>query len=219
MIDRTRLKAIAFDLDGVLWDSTPLHAAAFAEILAREGITDFVYESYAGQRTPDVMRSVLQGGGRACEPERIERLAREKTDLARRMMQDHKPIAPGCEDLLRSLATRYTLGLASSGSAGSVAMFLEMSGTRPHFKSVLSGDDVKHAKPDAEIYLTTALQIGVEPNAMLVVEDAVSGVQAGRAAGAIVLGLSRHNGGALVQAGAVAVLSDLAQLRDLLLDP
>jgi beta-phosphoglucomutase len=206
--------ALAFDLDGVLWESTGSHRAAFEQVLRREGIENFDYGPYAGMRTTDVMRNVFEQRGRNLEPGEYERLAGEKSRLAREFIKRDAPLAAGCREVLAALRASHRLGLASSGSRSSVELFLEMSQTRDCFTSVLSGDDVRRAKPDAEIYLRTAAALAVAPGEMLVVEDAVSGVRAACAAGSPALGLSRdpEQAGRLLAAGAVEVVAELKEI-------
>jgi beta-phosphoglucomutase-like phosphatase (HAD superfamily) len=210
---------IAFDLDGVLWDSTPCHAEAFKEVLARVGVTGFHYEGYAGRRTAEVMRAEASRMGLDWSETMVRDLSREKTELARYKILSRRPVHTACATLLPELSSRWRIGLASSGSRGTVEMFLEMfqemSGAREVFQSVLTGDDVNQAKPDPEIYLRTAALLGLRPERMLVVEDAVSGVMAGRAAGAPVVGIGTGSAaGSLRQAGAVEVVADLTELGD-----
>jgi HAD superfamily hydrolase (TIGR01509 family) len=123
------------------------------------------------------------------------------------------PIAADAVSTVRTLAARLPVGLASSASRGSVEIFLAASGLRECFGVVLCGDDVEHAKPDPEIYLAAFCTLGVEPAKARVVEDSTSGVQAGIAAGASVLGLvGTHTAEDLKRAGVRAVLWALGEL-------
>jgi beta-phosphoglucomutase len=186
----TLIRAIAFDLDGVLLDSSPCHARAFERAFEGFGIRDFVYAGYAGERALDVVRKVLaQRKVEATEAE-ILAAAAEKSRLARQFIESAQPLVPDCIHVLRTLSRRWPLGLASSGSRASVDYFLRMTGTRDLFHSVLSGDDVKRAKPDPEIYVRTRDNLGVDGPSLLVVEDAVSGIQAARGSGAVVAGVA-----------------------------
>ncbi len=209
----SRVRGVIFDLDGVLILSSPSHRAAFEEVFRDHGITGFDYSRYAGWRTPEVVEHVFAQHGRRIDAAEIERLATAKSRLAREMLQRQKPLAPGCECALAQLASVYPLALASSGSRSSVDAFLKLSGSRSLFRAILSGDDVANAKPDPEIYLRSALQLGLPPDACLVVEDAVSGVQAARAAGACVIAIEGTcSAEDLRTAGADAVLPSLSQL-------
>ncbi len=208
-----RARGIIFDLDGVLILSSPSHRAAFEQVFLEYGIADFDYPSYAGWRTPEVVEHVFAQRGRPIDAAQVARLAAAKSRLAREILQRQKPLAPGCEDALARLASVYPLAVASSGSRPSVDAFLKLSGSRSLFRAILSGDDVSNAKPDPEIYLRAARELGLPPDACLVVEDAVSGVQAARAAGACVVAIEGTCAAQDLRiAGADAVVPSLSQL-------
>lgn len=210
-------RAIVFDLDGVLWDSTGAHRQAFEEIFTRYEVKGFHYHEYAGQRTREVLVRVLGGAGIETTPEELDRLSQEKTLRARELLRTGDPVRPGVSQLLPRLAERVRLGLASSGSRGSVRMFLEMSGTLEVFEVVLTGDDVKQAKPDPEIYRLAAAGLQIAAEEILVVEDAVSGIQAARSAGSDVVGLvGTEEASTLIEAGASRTINSLEQLFDVL---
>ena len=210
----SRTRAIVFDLDGVLLNSAPCHRAAFEEIFAPFGIHDFEYTRFAGWRTRDVVEKVFSDAGYAADAGIIDTAAARKSELARQKMAACDPVVPGCADVLRELSSRgYTLALASSGSPQSVAVFLDSTAVRPLFRSVLTGGDVRHAKPDPEIYQRTCEQLRIDPADCLVVEDAVAGVVAARAAGTSVIGVrGACSPEELLQAGALDVLSHIREL-------
>ena len=210
-------RAVIFDMDGVLIDSTNCHRAAFEQVLGTFGITDFEYPRYAGHRTLEVVQDVLRRAGKQETPDVIAGAAREKTRLALQMLEEQKPFVPGCETVLANLSARYPLGLASSGSPASVASFLRGTGTATMFSSVLSGGDVARAKPDPEIYLEAARQLGMHPSHCVVIEDAVSGVLSARAAGiSRIVGIPGTSSAAeLEAAGADRIVSTLAEITEL----
>jgi HAD superfamily hydrolase (TIGR01509 family) len=213
------MRGIIFDLDGVLIHSTACHSAAFEHVLGRFGIDDFEYATYAGWRTPEVIADVFRRHGLPLDPVKIAEAAREKSELARDMLDRTKPIAPGAEIVLATLAATYPLALASSGSRPSIDAFLKITGSASLFRSVLSGSDVARAKPDPEIYRRSAESLGLAPGECLVVEDAVAGVEAARAAGAVAVGLAPEgdpNRELLRAAGAVHLISSVCELAALL---
>lgn len=210
-----KLRAVVFDMDGVLIHSAPSHKAAFEEVLQPFGITDFDYSRFAGWRTRDVFERVLSDAGCIVSPDIIAAASAEKSRIARELLADSDPVAPGCVDVLNRLGRTFVLALASSGSRESVQAFLDTTGTRPSFRCVLTGGDVQHAKPDPEIYTRTFAFLEVDPPDGLVVEDAVAGVKAARLAGASVIGISgtcREED--LLAAGALKVIQELRELPD-----
>ena len=214
---RLSIKAVVFDLDGVLIHSTRFHRLAFEQVLAPLGTTDFCYEHYAGWRTPEVIAAELQRAALPADPATITRLAEEKSRIARELIAASNPVAENCVAVLSELASRSSLGLASSGSRASVQAFLDRSGSASLFRSVLTGDDVAHAKPDPEIYRTSFTRLGLPPQTCMVIEDAVAGIEAARRAGAPAIGMTgtcSHE--TLLAAGALDTLDGLSGLPELL---
>lgn len=212
MID-TAIRGIVFDLDGVLIQSAPSHAEAFKQVFARRGIHDFEYAPYAGWRTREVIADVLQRRGRSESAEAIAGMAREKSRIARELLEASRPLAKDCEAILAELAGGFPLALASSGSRSSVDAFLKLTGSRSLFRSILSGEDVSNAKPDPEIYLRSAEELGLDARECLVVEDALAGVAAARGAGCRVVAVAGACAAeALLAAGADRVVTDLSEL-------
>jgi HAD superfamily hydrolase (TIGR01509 family) len=211
------LIAIIFDMDGVLVDSAPCHRAAFEEIFLPFGVVDFDYGQYAGWRTADVVRHVL-ADRLELRDEVINELSRRKSRLARERMIAENPTVPGCRAVLEELGRQYVLALASSGSRESVDLFL--TGNRCHdlFRSVLCGDEVRRAKPDPEIYQRTFAALDIVPSRGIVVEDAVSGIQAARAAAAgDIIGVAGTVAPeVLLAAGASRVVNAITELPHLL---
>ena len=217
MMHRRRVRGIAFDLDGVLIDSAGCHRAAFKEVLSPLGVTDFDYSRYAGWRTPEVIETEFRRIGRPVDQEEVAATAARKSSLAREKLAATNPVFSDSLVVLRQLAGEYALALATSGSRGTVEIFLAANGCRTLFQSILTGEDVQRAKPDPEIYRKTFTALGLDSSVCVVVEDAVAGIQAAGAAGAIAVGLTgtcpRET---LSQAGATLVIDFLRELPDLL---
>jgi HAD superfamily hydrolase (TIGR01509 family) len=215
---RQRIGGIIFDLDGVLIDSMACHRAAFQTVFAEHGIHDFDYAFYAGMRTPDVVVDVFRRAGISSDPEALAEISSRKSTMARELIAGKKPLMEGCPDVLWELSKQYRLALATSGTPAAVEAFLHLADCHAVFSSVLSGEDVTHAKPDPEIYRLSIEALGMEAADCIVVEDAVAGVEAARAAGARVIGLAGTcPEAALSQAGACSVIRRLPELPALLL--
>jgi HAD superfamily hydrolase (TIGR01509 family) len=205
-------------MDGVLVDSAACHRAAFEQVFQPYGVIDFDYGKYAGWRTPEVVRDVLGASRPELSEETIRQLAARKSGIARDLMLAADMTVRGCTAVLERLSEQYVLALASSGSRQSVELFLGRNGCRDLFRSVLCGDQVARAKPDPEIYTRTFVALRVEPKYGIVVEDAVSGVQAALAAGVNeVIGIAGTvPADALHAAGARRVVNALTDIPNLL---
>jgi len=163
---------------------------------------------------------VLRSAAQNPSPRLIVELAAEKSRLAREELRATNPVVPDCVHVLRQLSREYSLGLASSGSRASVELFLSSNECAHLFQSVLCGDDVICAKPHPEIYQRTFATLGVVPRDVVVVEDAVAGIEAARSAGAgSVIGVEGTcSASQLSDAGASAVIRGVSDLPGILCD-
>jgi mannitol-1-/sugar-/sorbitol-6-/2-deoxyglucose-6-phosphatase len=184
MIFGPHITSIVFDMDGVLWHSSEIHAAAYRAVLAEAGLAMPDYATIAGRRTDEVMRDLLavQRPG-SLDADAVAALTAAKRTKARQLLRRQQPVDPDCTVVVETLARSRTLALASSASGATVALFLEVSQTRALFAAVVSGDDVAAAKPDPAIYVETLRRLQCEPGLAVVVEDSPSGVAAAVAAG------------------------------------
>lgn len=213
---RRRTVGVIFDLDGVLLDSLPSHEQAFREILRPLGISNFSYADFMGWRTADVFRAVLTDAGMNTAEETLAQYSSGKTALVRALLQERSEIFTAAVPVVSELASTYPLALASSGSRGNVETFLDQSGLRTAFRSVVSGDDVVKAKPDPEIFQKAIQSLNLAPAQCVVVEDAEAGVQAACAAGAVACGFGNDSSGKLQRAGARLSVASLAELPQVL---
>lgn len=171
--------AVLFDLDGVIVDSGPAHAAAWSALFAEQGV-DFGPEDYeriaAGRPRDAVIREVL--GNR---PDH-DRLMRRKAEL----MSD-VPLAtvPGTLPFLEALGLPHAIATSSRMPD----FLLANAGLAGRFHTVVDRSQVEHGKPAPDLFLEAARRLGHAPAACVVIEDAPAGVEAGLAAGCTVIGL------------------------------
>lgn len=211
------ISGIIFDMDGVLILSSTAHEKAYRKAMAPLPVSRFSYHEIAGRRTDEAIRFVLAENGIAYSDSQISSLATSKSRLAREIIAAEKPLATGAVELITVLAEQFPLALASSASKETVELFLDISGLRGKFRSVLHGGDVRRAKPDPEIYQRACAALALPPDHCVVVEDAVSGVAAGRAAGATVWGLpGTSSANELKAAGATLTMNRLEDMYELL---
>ncbi len=145
-------KGLLFDMDGVLVDSTPIHAEAFRQVLGAAGVDDFEYAPYAGMRTLDVFNDVFAKRGRALGQDEIAGMVAAKTELATLRMKARNPVFPHAVEVLERLSARFRLGLVSSSSEGRVRGFIEVNQLGRTFQAVVHGGDVTRAKPAPDAY-------------------------------------------------------------------
>lgn len=193
-------RAVLFDMDGTLIDSTPAVDRAWAEWERRWGVRLGVRASALGRPARDIVAEHVPPEQAVAAFLDIERLEVADVDGVVRL--------PGVAALLAALpADRWAI--ATSCSAPLAAARLGAVGIEPPV--LVTASDTALGKPAPDPYLAAAERLGVDPADCLVVEDAVAGVTAGRAAGCRVLGVL---GSATAQElGAVVVARDLAAVR------
>ena len=211
----SRVDLVIFDCDGVLVDSERLLVRAEREILARLGWSlseTEVIERFVGRDDVYMQATIEAQLGRSVDWE-AEFNAHCRQILARELVA-----VAGIEDALDDLATSTCV--ASNGSHETMRLTLSVTNLLHRFEGrIFSADDVAFAKPAPDVYLHAASSMGVAPSRCIVVEDSVSGVTAGLAAGMTVLGFSGSVTSAhrLASAGAI-VFDSMSELTRLVRD-
>jgi HAD superfamily hydrolase (TIGR01509 family) len=209
-------RGIVFDMDGVLLNSSPIHAAAYQDVLRGLAIKDFRYSRVAGMRSRDGIQAILEENNIHLPEEQIASLAQAKSKLALLRIAAENPVVPGAFAVLDALAGRTKLALASSASEAGVNAFLDRNDLRRFFQYVVHSGDVLSAKPAPEIFELAIERLGLMPAESLVVEDAVAGIQAAKAAGAVACGIpSTCSAEELARAGADLIIDQLEDLLEI----
>lgn len=191
-------KAYIFDMDGVIYDSEPIHARAKKQVLAEYGI-DISAErlaTFVGRSSRDFYGTMVEENP-ACGASWQE-LAKKKHDLYRKLLTEDRSIQaiPGVRELLERIkAAGYLIGLGSSSTMEMINLVLNRFDLKKYFSVVVSGDELPRSKPDPLIFLTVAEKLGVAPTDCVVIEDAGAGVAAAKAAGMYCIGYNNPNSG------------------------
>ncbi len=180
------IKAVIFDLDGVIVDTAHYHYLAWKR-LAKELGFDLTLEQNELLKGVSRMRSleiILDLGGIELSEAEKERIANKKNGWFVEYVNEMKPeeIFPGVKELLKSVRSKgLKVGLASSSkNAHAVVNLLNIEN---EFDAIVDGTMIIHSKPDPEIFLLAASKLGVVPAECVVFEDAEAGVEAALAAG------------------------------------
>lgn len=188
------MKAAIFDLDGVIADTAKYHYSAWKTIADRLG---FSFTPQDGERTKGVSRKeslkiVLEVGGLLGKFTEAEMAAieAEKNDLYISYISriDRGELLPGTEELLTELRRRGVLIALGSASKNSHTI-LDATGITKLFDVIVDGTKVSRAKPDPEVFLRCAQELGIPPVECTVFEDAFQGVAAAKAAGMFAVGV------------------------------
>ena len=174
-------RLLIFDFDGTVADTTPLHAAAFSEVLAPLGI-EVDYSCIAGLKTLDAMRQCLNGAGRTLDEDALAALVTAKQQAVRQMIGQALQPLPGVDAFLRWARSHYQLAMVTSGSRGTVSLALEKLGYTGWFDPLICADDVQQAKPDPEGFLAVIKRTDVPAKSALVFEDSDAGLAAAASA-------------------------------------
>ncbi len=174
---------VIFDFDGTIADTLPLHDKAYAEALDPYALS-FSYSDYAGMSTRKAISLIFEQNGRALSDELLLALTKKKQFAANTLYHKAITFMPGAETLIHRLHEKnFRLFVASSGSRMNVNAGLEVLGIRHFFTGVVTADDVAHAKPHPDIFLKVIAAYAIPPATAVVIEDALSGLQAAVAAG------------------------------------
>ena len=176
-------------MDGVIIDSNRVHREAWIAFNARYGVatTEEMLGRMYGKRNDEIVRDFF---GKHLSDEEVLRRGAAKEALYREMMQPSlaESLVPGVREFLEA-HREYPAAVATNGEAANADLILGGMDMRSHFRVVLDGHQVTHAKPHPEIYLRAAELLGVAPAECVVFEDSYAGVAAGLAAGMPVIGI------------------------------
>lgn len=190
-----KIRAVIFDLDGVLVDATEWHYNALNRALDLFGYTITRFEhltSYNGLPTRKKleMLSVTKGLPRGLH--RLLNAAKQK--YTRQEILQYCVPAFDKEHMVRQLRRDgYRLAVCSNSIRESIQLMLDGSAILDEFEFFVSNEDVRHAKPDPQMYKIALERLGIRPDEAVVVEDADPGVQAATAAGAHVCRVASYD--------------------------
>jgi beta-phosphoglucomutase len=208
-ISNVCLRAVLWDMDGVLVDSTELHYMSWSKALADFGIplTRKKFLKFFGRAPAEITAGVIGWGvSPTVQAEIRQRKDIFFEDLAPRLV--HR--MPGALEWVRQFSPHFLQAVASSASHHQVTQMLESVGLSGYFQIIVTSTDVP-GKPDPAVFLTAAKQLHVLPISCLVIEDSPIGVEASRRAGMPVIAVCTTNP-AKALSGADLVLPDLTKL-------
>jgi len=201
--------AVLWDLDGTIVDSEEYHWLSWRDTVAAEGIS-ITYEQFLvsfGQRNDAIIPAWLP----EASPRQIQLIGDAKEVEFRRLVRERGINAlPGVTAWVERLGEQgWWQAIASSAPRANVEAILEAVGLGAHFRAVVTAADVKHGKPEPDVFLAAAGRLGIDPARCIVVEDAAPGIEAARRAGMRSIGVSRNTAKLSDADIAVASLQDL----------
>ncbi len=218
-----KFEAVLFDCDGVLVDSEPITNGVLRDMLEEAGWKLSSAECmrlFVGKAVKDEASLIEANTGRPLTEEWLAEFRGRRNEGLIEGLLAIRGAVEAVAQIHKLCEGR--IACASGADRFKVEMQLEKCGLMPYFKDrIFSGHETPRSKPFPDVYLAAAASLGVDPKRCAVVEDTVTGVMAGVAAGATVFGYSPAEAGhdapdALLKAGAELIFTDMNQLAALL---
>lgn len=186
MEDAMKIKAIIFDLDGVICSTDNYHYQAWKQIADKENIyfDRKINERLLGVSRMESLEIILEGTAKKYASDEKARLAEAKNEIYRESLKQMST-ADLSEDVRCTLneLRKRGLKLAIGSSSKNTKVILERLGLKDFFDAISDGTNITNSKPDPEVFLKAAAMLALVPGECLVVEDAIAGVQAAVAGG------------------------------------
>lgn len=184
------LKAVLFDMDGVIVNTEPLHRKAYFLMFEdiNIGVSEALYASFTGQSTKAICEILVDHFKLPLGPQTLIGL---KRDHFKYLFEndDELDLLPGVLDLIKDYYDNgLTLVLASSASMDNINTIFDRFQLNPYFVAKLSGADLKASKPHPEIFEKAALASGHKRHECMVIEDSTNGIKAANGAGIFCVG-------------------------------
>ena len=182
--------AVIFDLDGVLVDTGKFHKQSWYDLAAKEGyeISDAFFRETFGMQNYQILPKLAN-----CElgNDEIKRLSEWKESRYRQLIAGQTQLLGGVEVLLKDLKDkRFLIAIGTSTPNANLSFMLKEIPGMDVFDAYVTGEEVTKGKPAPDTFLAAAIKLDVDPIRCVVVEDAVAGVAAGKAAGMSVVAVT-----------------------------
>lgn len=184
------IKAVLFDMDGLMVDTEPLHLQAFNKALEKYGkhlTEEENTKRYIGTPDIDGAKDMVV---RFNLPISAKELVLTKQENTKQLLRNNIVAQPGLVALMTNLHKNgYKIAIASSSRLENIQTVIDGLKITSLIGALASTDEVEHGKPAPDVYLLAAKKLGVNPSECLVLEDAPKGVQAGKVAGMVVFAI------------------------------
>lgn len=178
------MKAVVFDMDGVLFDTEKLCMDSWVAIAENRGISgvEEVFPLCIGLNDNDTRALILDRMGDDFPYDEFK--AEASAWFHAYVKENGLPVKKGVPEILAYLKENdWSVGLASSSRRQSVISHLERTGIRDYFSVIVTGDMVEHSKPQPDIYLKACEELGALPKESFAIEDSPNGIRAAHWAG------------------------------------
>ena len=219
-MENKRIAGVIFDQDGLLFDTERVSAVAWG--IAGDELGFHVEESFLctirGANFQDAVKKLRETYGEGFD---FYKLRERKQEIFIKLLREQEiPVKPGEHELLAYLQSKgYGIALATASTREYTIENLRLAGIEGYFRHMVTGDMVKEAKPNPEIFFKAAELLGVEPGRCLVLEDSLNGVEAGLRGGFVtVMVPDLTQPGEELQQRVARVCPSLKEVRDWLME-
>ena len=209
----SRLRAVVFDLDGLMFNTEELYQWVGGELLRRRGCTfdGELLDAMMGRQQRVALQIMIDWHNLS---DTVEVLATETEQIFELILGERLALMPGLTELLGALETaNIPKAVGTSSGRRFVKNVLSRFGLEPRFQFMLTAEDVVEGKPSPEIYLTAAKHFGIDPSEMMVLEDSQNGCRAAVAAGAFAVAVPGGHSRTHDFSGAAFIADTLADRR------
>ena len=210
------LKAVIFDLDGLLIDSESVWRKATSVFFKMHNkvYTDDISERIMGMGLREITEMLKTSYGFTGN---TDKLIEERRSLMYELLFKDLKLMPGAKEVIQNLFSHHiSLAIATSGhTKQKTTEIIERLGLQSYFTVYISGDDFEKAKPAPDMYLAAAKMLGITSVDCLVFEDAPNGVLSGKSAGMVVFAVNKDKllQGKLRKVGADKVFTSLEEVN------
>lgn len=187
-------KGVIFDLDGVLIDSGWAHKQAWFDLAEKEGLefSDEFFNDTFGMQNAQIIPILV---GRELEPGELEEMSDWKEQRYRDIVSEKLALSPGAERLMTELKEKgFRLAIGSSTPKANLDLIFQCLKLNNYMNAYVTKEDVQNGKPSPDTFLRAAQKLSLSPQYCVVVEDAVHGIEAAKAAGMSVIALTTTRG-------------------------
>lgn len=178
------IKAVLFDMDGVIVDTEPLHHKAYFQMFETYNIemSEEQYQTFTGRSTINVCKNLVEHFKLSHAPEELK-IAKQQNFKRIFHEDDDLHLIDGALELIQDYYHNgLTLILASSASHNTINSVFDRFNLNPYFKAKVSGADFEKSKPDPAIFIKAAELSGESIENCMVIEDSTNGIEAGKRA-------------------------------------
>lgn len=180
VIDVRKIKAVIFDQDGLMFDTERISKEAWHVVGGQMGIQldESFLSTIRGANSADVSKRLSEKFGDKIDTEELR--TRKYTYFRKILKERELPVKTGLYELLSYLKENgYKIALATSSTREYSLENLKRAEIESYFKYMVTGNMVKQAKPNPELFLKAAMEMDVPPSQCMVLEDSINGVEAG----------------------------------------